>query len=517
MSATAATLERISPPQRAGGASAEVSPLITARVLAFCALAFLAGARFASLLTHPPLARVLAVVALAGVCAASLAATRAPAPAGARLAAVRALIVLAAAFTVMLAAGAPAAALLPWHLGALDGRWPYDGGLVQARVTVMLALPATILPAAVISFWPAAHARSRANATGLGLLLILYTTGTVNQSHAGWQVQGALLLVLLCAWGWAWRPRPLELPPALACALAAAIAAILLAGALASGRPLLDYRSWNPFGTVYRPTSFDWNQTYRPLQWPKSGETMVEVASPTPHLWRATTLDRFDGVRFERSHAAAGASSGLPGVQLNPLFLTRATFVLRGLRSAQLLSPGEAVGASIEGAGLSHLAPIAFDGSISLAGAPAPSGDRYTVTAYAPQPDIAVLRSSPPVFPEVYASYVQFGLPSGAYSHGAALTVTAADAGVIEESPYAGVYRLARQLAAGARTTYDIVAKVEGFLRRGFSYDESPPPSSYPLVLGALSSCKSREPPARGVIRASPWPPRRSTAPARRW
>lgn len=499
MSATAATLERISPPPRAGPAPAELSPLVTARVLAFCALAFLAGTRFASLLAHPPLARVLAVVVLAGVCAAALAATRGPTPAGRRLAALRGVIVLAAVFTAMLAAGAPAVALLPWHwarlerlvshgLGALDGRWPYDGGLVQARVAVMLALPATIVPAAVISFWPAARVRARTNATALGLLLVLYTTGTVNQSHAGWRVQGALLLALLCAWGWAWRPRPLELPPAIACALATAIAAILLAGAFASGHPLLNYRAWNPFGTVYSPTSFDWNQTYRPLQWPKSSETMVEVASPSPHLWRATTLDRFDGVRFEHSGAPLGAGGGVPPLQLNPLFLTRATFVLRGLRSTQLLSPGEAVGASIEGTGLSHLAPIASDGSVSLEGAPAPSGDRYTVTAYAPQPDIAVLRASPPVFPGIYAPYVEFGLPAGTYTHGAALTVTGADRGVIEASPYASVYTLARDLAAGARTTYDIVAKVEAFLRRGFTYDESPPPSSYPLASFLLSS-----------------------------
>ena len=270
MSATAAAFEHLAPPRErsSGRAGAEVSPVLSARVLAFCALALLTGVRFGSLLAHPPLVRVFGVVAVAGASAAALAATHTPARAGARRMALRVAMIAVAAFVAMLCAGAPAHALWPWHwdrlarlvsngLGTLDGRWPYDGGIAQARVTVMLALPATIVPAAALAFWPASRApdRARGRLLALVLLLVLYTTGAVNESHAGWQVQGALLLALLGAWGWAWHPRALVLPPALACALAAAIAAIVLAGVLASGKPLLDYRTWNVFGTIYRPTS----------------------------------------------------------------------------------------------------------------------------------------------------------------------------------------------------------------------------------------------------------------------
>ncbi|HEX4563338.1 MAG TPA: transglutaminase-like domain-containing protein, partial [Solirubrobacteraceae bacterium] len=498
MSATAATLERLSRPRSAERAPAELSPRISVRVLAFSALAFLAGARFSSLLAHPPLARVLAIVAVASAIAAALSATGArelPAPARTAL---RIAIVAAGAFAAMLAAGAPTSALWPWHwgrverivshgLGELDGRWPYTGDLAQARVAVMLALPASMVPAAALAFWPSARRRVRAHAAALALLLLLYTMGEVNESHAGWQVQGAVLLLLLCAWGWAWRPRALDLEPALACALAATIAAILLAGALAAAKPLLDYRAWNPFGNAYPPASFDWNQTYQALAWPKSQETMVEVSSRSPHLWRATTLDRFDGVRFLRSERIRGSGSGLPSVAVDPAYLERASFVLRGLRSTQLLSPGEALTASITGTGLSHLAPISPDGSVSLSGAPAPSGDRYTVNAYVPRPTIAAMLASPPVFPVAYLAYVQFGLRAGAHARGAPVTVTAANHGVIEASPYAGVFRLAHRLAAGARSTYALVAKVEAFLRRGFAYDESPPRTSYPLVSFLLS------------------------------
>jgi transglutaminase-like putative cysteine protease len=48
-------------------------------------------------------------------------------------------------------------------------------------------------------------------------------------------------------------------------------------------------------------------------------------------------------------------------------------------------------------------------------------------------------------------------------------------------SPYARVYRLARQLAAGQPTPYDVVRNVEGYLQKGFTYDERPPLRRLPI------------------------------------
>jgi hypothetical protein len=44
------------------------------------------------------------------------------------------------------------------------------------------------------------------------------------------------------------------------------------------------------------------------------------------------------------------------------------------------------------------------------------------------------------------------------------------------------VYALARSLAAGAPGAYDVVARMEAFLRHGFTYDQDPPRRAYPLV-----------------------------------
>jgi protein-glutamine gamma-glutamyltransferase len=497
VNASAATLERASR-RRAGGRTLErIAPARTARVLAFCGLALLAGARFASLLTHPPLARVLGVVAASGACAAALAALPRSSHGRAVRTALAVAIVAASGIAALLAAGVPAHLMWPWHwarawhtisagLSSLDGRWPYDGGAPHARLAVMLALPVTIVPAAALAFWPVASASARARVTGLSLLLALYTTAAINESRAGWQVQGTLLLALLCAWGWAWSPRALEPVPALASVVAIGVAALVLAGVLESPAALLDYRAWNPFGTVFAPTRFDWNQTYGPRSWPRSGETMVEVASPAPHLWRATTLDHFDGVRFERSIGVGRADGGLPGVVVDPFFLQRTSFVLRGLAGTELLSPGEILAAVIAGRGLSHLRPISPDGTVALSGASATSGDHYTVTSYVPQPGTAAERLAPRSFPAVYAPYTEFDLPPDAHSH-APVTVTGADAARIEASPYARVFRLARRLALGARSSYDVIARVQGFLRHGFTYDENAPRTTYPLVTFLLT------------------------------
>ena len=64
----------------------------------------------------------------------------------------------------------------------------------------------------------------------------------------------------------------------------------------------------------------------------------------------------------------------------------------------------------------------------------------------------------------------------------------AQDVSRIEESPYAGVYALARRLAAGARSRYEVVARIQSFLGSGFAYDTEPPPSRYPLASFLLAN-----------------------------
>jgi len=493
MNAATAVLRSTPPAWPVGRAGARTWRPPTLAIVAFAALALLAGLRFAALLANPPVLRVLGVVAAATAGGAALSATRGLPRRLGLAATVRMVIVALIAYLSLRAAGSPAGLLWPWRwahlarelgrgLDGMNGLWPYKGELAQARMAVMFALPAAIVPAAVLAFWPGARRAARRRILALALLLGLYVTAAMNEPQVGWQVQGILLLALLGLWGWASRARPVDGGRATAWILVGAALALIGAGAANSGQPLVDYRDWNPFGPAFPATSFDWNQVYGPLPWSKSTETMVSVDSRTPHLWRATTLERFDGVRFLRSDAPPPNNDGLAGVALDPRWVTQATFTVRGLSSEQLLSPGQVSGASIKGVAVPRLDPVAPDGTMSVSGAPPQSGDRYTVTAYAPHPSVAEIRSAPATFPTADLPYTEFDLPANGL---APAPVSASDpAGVarIDASPYARVYALARRLGSGAPSTYDVVARIEAFLRHGFAYDERPPRRAYPLV-----------------------------------
>jgi transglutaminase-like putative cysteine protease len=462
-------------------------------VLVFCALALLAGVHFATLLAHPPLWRIAGAVAAAGACGLALSLTPSPARRRGLATAVRVLIAVLGAYLALRASGAPARLLWPWRWGVLaselrrgvdglNGLWPYRGDLGQARMTMMFAAATAIAAAAILAFWPGERRTRRTFA--LCLLLVLYVAGATNESQVGWQVQGTLLLVLLCAWVWASRGRVRDRGRVAAWLLLALALALLGAGAVESRTPLLDYRAWNPFGPAYSPTTFSWNQAFGPLPWSSSTESMVSVASRAPHLWRATTLARFDGVGFVRSSPQPRGTSGLEGLALHPAWVTRATFTVRGLSSPQLLSPGAIIGAGISGQGVPNMGAIAADGTLTVSSS-TPSGDRYTVTAYAPQPSAAEMRRAPSAFPASEAAYTELELPDRAGT-----AVSAGEPGgaaSIEASVYAPVYALARSLSRGTTDSYDVVARMERYFSHGFTYDQQPRRHDFPLIAFLLT------------------------------
>ncbi|HTU80207.1 MAG TPA: transglutaminase domain-containing protein [Solirubrobacteraceae bacterium] len=490
MSAAATLSRRVSAPPASGWLARPSSSLPVGALGAFFALSLMAGLCFASLLAHPPTWRVLGVVAAASAGGAALACTRAL-PDRLGLATLARIAILAsAAYLAIRATGAPARLLWPWHWGAfqrevahgldaLDGLWPYTGGAPRARLALLLALPATIVPASALVFWPGAWRAPARRALALGALIGMYAIAAMNEQHAAWRVQGVLLLGLLCVWGWAWRSLPVERGRAVAWLLVAGALALTGADALSSGAPLIDYHAWNPFGPAFPATSFNWNQTYGPLSWPNTTEQMVSVRSRAPYLWRATTLDRFDGVDFVRSSAQPPDAEQLSGAARHPGWVTRTTVTVRGFASTQLLSPGEVISVSIAGPHVPRLEPIASDGTVGVSARPE-SGVRYTITAYAPRPSAPEMARAPRTLPAAYLPYTQFELP-----HDGRRPVSAASpAGVklIEASPYARVYALARRLASGAANTYQAAARIEAFLHVGFLYDLDPRRSAYPLV-----------------------------------
>ncbi len=155
-----------------------------------------------------------------------------------------------------------------------------------------------------------------------------------------------------------------------------------------------------------------------------------------------------------------------------------------GLRSAQLLSPGQAFAVTLRGVALPSVTRFSADGTITVAGGAPTGGDSYTVNAFVADSSPAVLRAAPRGFPAALEPYTALELPGGRVvalpAGGGAAGAAAVRA--VAASPYAGVLALARRLAAGAPTGYDVVARVLRYLRGHFVYTTTPPRSAYPLV-----------------------------------
>jgi transglutaminase-like putative cysteine protease len=291
------------------------------------------------------------------------------------------------------------------------------------------------------------------------------------------------------------------------------LVALPLAARLDTDQPWWDYTTWNPFGGG-KDISFDWNHSYGPLDWPRQGTTLLNVRSQKPYYWKTETLDRFDGFRWLHSQendqtspmSELPTSPALRGrrweyFRFNPRWDARIRVTVRSLRSDFVIGAGTTY--AVSGAGAT--APTS-DGTTALARS-LEEGDSYTVRAYVPDPSAAQMRGAPGPYPQSVAQYTALFLPGrgqtafgdggrGDASRSAQPPVrpllvpfrgdpagAGADASRrILASPYARVYRLARQLTAGASTEYDAVKRIEGHLKTSYTYNEKVHSHAYPLA-----------------------------------
>jgi transglutaminase-like putative cysteine protease len=499
-------------PARLQVARAAPAESLALRLAAFAALAGFASVHYAQLVIAPPAGRIAAVVAVATGAGFAIAhAGRVPGGQGVALAA-RALIALAALYIGLLAIGVPGRMLLHWGAFAQNLRlgfnrltgwlWPYRGADDWARLSVLALIPAALVAAAALTFSPRSAAIGRRRLVALGLLIALYITGTVNVQAGGWTIQGIELVALVVAWLWLPTLGTADAGRALRWLLCSAALAVAVAPSLSASRPWINYKAWNPLGVS---DAFQWDQLYGPISWSRSTATMFTVSGVGPRLWKVTSLDRFDGIRFLRSPAPPGSQAFDLGEQPGQgEWYEPETVTVAGLRSNLLVGGGEPVQVDWLSTDRQSSSSQA-DGTTALA-SPLARTDSYYVIVYAPRPTPAQLRAVPRGFPRAYLRYAQFELPGPGQSglgaadlaaearmpaRAAALVgppapgiAPAADphtASRVLDSPYAGMFELARRLAAGQRTTYDVVARIERFLRESYGYDETVPQHAYPL------------------------------------
>ncbi len=489
-------------PGRSVDAEAPARPAPVAYELAvFALLGIFVSAQWARLVTDAPFGRLL--LALAAVCAGAwalrLISTRFGRRSGLRPAAwAIALVTLAAA---LMLAGLPARLLLPTHWGELGSgisagvqgieevNLPYRGGDVWIRLTVALAAPAAIAVAGAVAFWPTGR-RQRRRLVALALLIVAYAVAISLDRPGGDLILGVLLLALSASWLWITRLRGSQRARALALSVAAGVVALPIAARLDSG-PLLDYESWDIFGSA-SDVSFEWDHTYGPLDWPREGATMLTVHSATPLYWKASVLDRFDGFAWERAKTEdplavleRQARYETPNGVLrrrHPEWLTSARFEVDGLESPFVTGTG----ATVATRGLTTPSRSA-DGTVTNLGGPLIGGTDYAVTAYVPRPTPGELREAPPTYPaRRFGGATLVGLPNS-FQPGYAVAMPlwgtrdpeARDR--VLASPYADTYRLARSWTANAPTPYAAIRSIEDHLRRDYAYDPNVLRHTYPL------------------------------------
>jgi transglutaminase-like putative cysteine protease len=487
-----------------GAGSALVRSPLFLRAVGFAALASFAMARWVTLVSDPPAARAIAAIAIATFGGIAIARVS-EGGSHARATAARVGILVLAIAAALVVMGLPLRLLGPrgWdEFGAGIGQasaafqiseWPYAGPDEWIRLGTLLVAPPVICLAGALAFWPTRGERSAPVALAAATLVGLYAAAIAQgQPHAP-LVAGLLLLSGVAALLFLPQARGAPALPAMAMLLVAAAVAVPLAARLPASTPLINYNTIVAGDTA----SFDWDHTYGPLDWPRKGELVFKVSSDAPHYWKATTLDHFDGFRWVTSTTSVGApGSELPDGPTPSSWETEATLTIGALQGDLLISPGPILNTN----GLDTIA-IADDGTASTAD-DLGAGDGYSVHAYTPDPSPGRMRAAPARVPREVAPYtsvtvpVDYSLdspPPGQVNASLAapnLRLPPIHSGfgprtpAVErmlESPYARTYKLARQLGAGAPTTYDAVLRIQEYLRSTYRYDERPPARKYPL------------------------------------
>jgi hypothetical protein len=405
---------------------------------------------------------------------------------------------IAVILACMIVVGLPARLLLPgrWdELGAnlsrsLDGvadvPVPYEGADVWTRLVILLAAPLVAGLAAFAAFWPTRH-RAAGRACALVLLVALYLVA-VAWARPGRQVAGGtLLLVLTCAWLWLPGIPSRNRTAASIAVAAAAILAIPVAAAIDTGRGLIDYRHWGLLSA--NGQSFNWDQTYGPLNWPQKGTLMFEVATEHTHYWKVSNLNTFDGVHWSRSSAPGGEPAlGEPlkfhpkavPPRPDPEYVDRINIEDRGLSSEFAIGGGSIL--ALRGIQARPSPDAVWEMSHELR-----PGDSYTALIYDPQPSASVMRSVGTTYPSAADRYTSFSLSGGSAGTRAVEVPLWSDSGPasiasqVRDTPYEPMYALATRLATGARSPYDAVNRIDKYLRRNYAYRQDVPAHGYPL------------------------------------
>jgi hypothetical protein len=383
---------------------------------------------------------------------------------------------------VVWAAGAPAGQLLPpaWPslLARLAGgakRLATPGsGLIVNRPWPLAAwlLGAGAVWVAGAALAASASPSARRRTTSFGVLAAPWTAALAARpsDRAAWQGAAVLLAGLL----WS-ADRRVALRWVLALGLAAGLASVATAQAV--GPRTRWFTRPPPSGATVPFLALEPEPAYGPLQGQRSGATMLEVTAAQPALWRMRALSSFAGPGWRMADPPPPEP---PQPAAQP---AQVTVVVRGLRNDLVVAPGliDAVHA--------HGTATRVPGQAWQLTPPPGRGDAYQVRARVVRASVEQLRAAPaPSDPRLraYTSLTPgYEWPSGVvvplFGQPPDPRVTA----TLGLTPYEPVAGLARRLAAGATSQWEVVVRVRRYLLDGgrFRYATNlPPAGAFPLV-----------------------------------
>ena len=472
-------------------------PLV--RLAAFTALGFYGVLRWGTLLSPAETGRLLALLALSVLLAGG----------GGALAARSRLWATAAAAAAFLAmfpiVGVPLAWV--WHvriavtaegigqgLAALPrANVPYVGINDWVRVVNLLGAGVLLIDAGVVlAFTPRALGDLRRAGAALPLLALAIVPATLARPALPY-LQGLVLFALTAAFMWGERVRGGQLRTACAIAGLAGIGGLVAAPALDQHRPWVNYEALAGTLLPAHVDTFDWNQSYGPLTWPRDGREILDVKAARPDYWKAEDLDMFNGVAWTQ-----GTVDTAPQIQPSAANVQRFTqaikVTIRALDTTDVIAAGFASPPQ-------NISGQVFEGESAgtwAVGTDLGPGDSYTVSTYSPEPSPQQLAAAGNGYPAELAGYRTMTLPAtgirstphqvlfAPFGTGRALesvdgSFVTRGAALMKSSPYAGAFELAQTLARGSKTPYAFAQKVMAYLGRGFVYNEEPPLHPYPL------------------------------------
>jgi transglutaminase-like putative cysteine protease len=285
----------------------------------------------------------------------------------------------------------------------------------------------------------------------------------------------------------------LERPSRLALVASGAVlvgALALSSSAAVAKSAFLDWQNWDFYTRPQKPVGvrYVWDGRYSGVSFPKKETTVLTIRAPrTPHYWRATVLDRFDGTRWvERVWRETASESH----DLTPDAARRPTGWVRQDVTVAALDDDHLIGASIPVA-RNVSDPVRYDGQNVWRVTDGLHRDqRYTIWSYSANPTPGQLVREQALYPRPLTR------PSRELELAPGVTAPpfgapGRDARMFELltgrlAPYAELYERARAVAGETASPYAAAVALETWFRTkgGFTYSESPgsAPGLPPLV-----------------------------------